>query len=144
MQLVEGSYGYKGPAGQYSGKIRLFKKPWVQDEGGRYVVNRSSDPRVFNPEVKSQVRDLLRVVGIVAPFCVAGFQYSWKICFIEIPGLEDEGGRHLVKRSSEPRIAHTEVKVQVRDKVRVVGIVAPFAPWGFRIRVKFVLSSPRG
>ena len=57
-------------------------------------------------------------------------QYSWKIRFIEKPGVEDEGGRHVVKRSSDPRVAHLDVKVQVRDLVRVVGIVAPFTPWG--------------
>ena len=43
------------------------------------------------------------------------------------------GGRHVVKRSSDPRVAHPEVEVQVRDLVRVVGIVAPFAPRGFSI-----------
>ena len=54
------------------------------------------------------------------------------------------GGRHVVKRSSDPRVAHPDVKVQVRDLVRVVGIVAPFAPMGASTRGKFVLSSPRG
>ena len=42
------------------------------------------------------------------------------------------GGRHVAKRSSDPRVA--EVNAQVRDLVRVVGIVAPFAPRGFSIR----------
>ena len=56
-----------GPAGQYSGKIRFIEKPGVEDEGGRHVVKRSSDPRVAHPDVKVQVRDLVRVVGIVAP-----------------------------------------------------------------------------
>ena len=42
------------------------------------------------------------------------------------------GGRHVAKRSSEPRVAYPEVNVQVRDLVRVVGYVAPFAPRGFR------------
>ena len=50
------------------------------------------------------------------------------------------GGRHVAKRSSDPRVAYPEVNVQVRDLVRVVGIVAPFAPRGFSIRGKFVLS----
>ena len=54
------------------------------------------------------------------------------------------GGRHVVKRSSDPRVAHPDVKVQVRDLVRVVGIVAPIAPMGASTRGKFVLSSPRG
>ena len=57
-------------------------------------------------------------------------QYSGKILFIEKPGVEDEGCRHVVKRSSDHRVAHPDVKVQVRDLVRVVGIVVPFTPWG--------------
>ena len=36
----------------------------------------------------------------------------------------------MVKRSSDPRIAHPEIEVQVRDLVRVVSTVAPFAPRG--------------
>ena len=43
------------------------------------------------------------------------------------------GGRHVAKRSSDPRVAYSEVNAQVRDLVRVVGIVAPFAPQGFSI-----------
>ena len=35
------------------------------------------------------------------------------------------GGRHVAKGSSEPRLAYPEVKVQVRNLVRVVDIVAP-------------------
>ena len=33
-----------GPRGQCSGKIRFIEKPGVQDEGGRHVAKRSSDP----------------------------------------------------------------------------------------------------
>ena len=36
----------------------------------------------------------------------------------------------MAKRSSDPRVAYPEVKVQVRDLVRVLCIVAPFAPRG--------------
>ena len=55
---------------------------------------------------------------------------------------EDErgGGRHVAKRSSDPRVAYPEVNVQVRELVRVVYIAAFFAPRGFSIRGKFVLS----
>ena len=67
-------------------------------------------------------------------------QYSGKIRFNEKPGVQDEGVRHVAKRSSDPRVAYPEVNVQVRDLVRVVGIVALFAPRGFSIRGKFVLS----
>ena len=51
----------------------------------------------------------------------------------------------MVKRSSDPWVAYPEVKVQVRDLVRVVGIVSPFVTrGGVSIRGKFVLSSPGG
>ena len=46
------------------------------------------------------------------------------------------GGRHVAKRSSDPRVAYPEVNVQVRGLVRVVRIVAPFASRGFSIRGK--------
>ena len=36
----------------------------------------------------------------------------------------------MAERSSDPRVAYPDVKVQVRDLVRVVGIVGPFAPRG--------------
>ena len=56
--------------------------------------------------------------------------------------VQDDGGRHVVKGSSDPRVAHPEVKVQIWNLVRVEDIFAPFAPRGFSIRGKFVLSSP--
>ena len=56
--------------------------------------------------------------------------------------VQDDGGRHMAKRSSDPRVAYPEVKVQVRDLVRFVGIVARFAPWCIGTRGKFVISSP--
>ena len=71
-------------------------------------------------------------------------RYSGKIRFIEKPWVQDEEGRHVVNRSFDPRVAHPEVKVQVRNLVRVVGIVVPFVPRGFSVREKFVLSRPRG
>ena len=49
-------------------------------------------------------------------------------------------GRYVAKHSSDPRVAYPEVNVQVLDLVRVVGIVALFAPRGFSVRGKFVLS----
>ena len=61
-----------GPWGQYSGKIRLIEKPGIQDEGGRHVAKRSSDPRQAYPEDKLQGRDLVRVVDIVDTFAPLG------------------------------------------------------------------------
>ena len=170
----------------------------VQVEGGRQVARHSSDPRQAYPEVKLQGRDLVRVVGIVAPFAPLGAgtqgkfvlssprgevgqgvcrvplaavrhgrarqtsesgpcgdcrrglwvpgprgQYSGKIRFIEKRGVQVEGGRQVAKHSSDPRQAYPEVKLQGRDLVRVVDIVAPFAPLRAGTRGKFVLSSPR-
>ena len=53
------------------------------------MAKRSSDgdPRVAYPEAKVQVRDIVRVVGIVAHFAPRG-QYSYKIRFIEKPGIQ--------------------------------------------------------
>ena len=43
--------------------------------------------------------------------------------------MRGEGRKgYSAKRSSDPPVAYPEVKVQVRDLVWVVGIVAPFAP----------------
>ena len=64
--------------------------------------------------------------------------------FIEKRRVQVEAGRQVAKHSSDPRQAYPEVKLQGRDLVRVVGIVAPFAPLGAGTRGKFVLSSPRG
>ena len=61
-----------GPWGQYMGKIRFIEKPGVQDLGGHQVAKRSSDPRTAYPEVKVQDRDLVRVVGTVAPIIPLG------------------------------------------------------------------------
>ena len=45
-------------------------------------------------------------------------------------------GRIAAKSSCDPRVAFREVKVQIRDLVRVVGIVALFARRGVSIREK--------
>ena len=50
----------------------------------------------------------------------------------------------MAKRSSDPRVGYPKVKVQVRDLVRVVRIVAPFAQRGVGTREKFVSMSPSG
>ena len=59
-------------------------------------------------------------------------QYSGKNCFIEKPGVQYEGARHGVKHSSDPQVALPEVKVHVRDLVRVVGYCCPLCPVGFQ------------
>ena len=52
--------------------------------------------------------------------------------------------RHVAKYSSDPRQAYHEVKVQGRDLVRVVAIVAPFAPKRVRYTGKIRFIEPRG
>ena len=82
-------------------------------------------------------------MGIVECFCghrARGVSIRGKFVLSRNPGYKTRGGRHVAKRSSDPRVAYPEVNVQVRDLVRVVGSVAPFAPRGFSIRGKFVLS----
>ena len=37
-------------------------------------------------------------------------QYSWKIRLIEKPGVPGVGDRHVVKRSSDPRVAYPKSK----------------------------------
>ena len=81
----------------------------------------------------------------------AGSVFGEFLFFIEKSGVQDDGGRHVAKRGSDPWVSYPEVKVQVRDLVRVVGIVTPFAPQlqetcaefrarGVSIRGNFVLS----
>ena len=79
-----------GPRGLYSGKIRFIEKPGVHDEGGRHVAKRSSDPRVAYPAVTVQVRDLVRVVGIVAPLPRGGSVF----------------GENSFYRSDKPKAVH--------------------------------------
>ena len=70
------------------------------------------------------------------------------VLFIEFRENAGGGGGgwkgYSAKRSSGPRVANPEVIIQVRDLVRLVGIVAPFAPRGVSIRGKFVILSPSG
>ena len=57
-----------GPRGKYSGKIRdLSRNPGYKSRGVAMLLNVVLTPGLPTP-VKFQVRDLVRVVGIVAPF----------------------------------------------------------------------------
>ena len=52
----------------------------------------------------------------------------------------------MAERSSDPKVAYPDVKIQVRGPVRVVPqwvLLNPFAPLGAGTHVKFVLSSSR-
>ena len=72
------------PRGQDSRKIRFIDKPGYKTMG---VVMWLNVVRVAYPEVKVQVRDLVRVVGIVAPFDPrGGGSVPGKNYFYRVPG----------------------------------------------------------
>ena len=58
-----------GPAGSVFGENSFYRETRNTRRGGRHV----ADPRVTYPEVNTEVRDLMRVVGIVGPFAPRGF-----------------------------------------------------------------------
>ena len=97
MGIVEGFCGYRAREVSIRGKFVLSRNPGYKTRGFCHVAKHSSDPRVACPEVKVQVRDLVRVVCIVAPFAPRA------------RGSIREKNRFI-------------------DLVRVVCIVAPFAP----------------
>ena len=53
------------------------------------------------------------------------------------------GGRHVAKRSSDPRVAYPEDTGQVQDLLRVFGITDPLPHGVVSIWREFVLSRPR-
>ena len=71
MGVVEGPVD-TGPAGSVFGENSFYRETWGTRRGSRHVAKRSSDPWVAYPEVKVQVRDLVRIVGIVATFAPRG------------------------------------------------------------------------
>ena len=70
--------------------------------------------------------------------------YSGLICFIEKPAVQYEGVRHVAKCNIDLRQAYPEDKLQGRDLVRVVGIVAPFALLGVGTKVNSFYRAPGG
>ena len=78
--------------------------------------------------------------------CVGGWMGAWGlICFIEKPGVQDWGGGdcQVAKRSSDPRVAYPEVKVQVRDLVHC-GYCCPLYPTGCGYPGKIRFIEPQG
>ena len=67
-----------------------------------------------------------RVLWLPNPRC----QYSGKIFYNEKPGYKTMRVVMWLNVVLTPLIAYPEVKVQVRNLVQVVGMVAPFAPLG--------------
>ena len=75
---------------------------------------------------RGQYGDCIRVLWISGLWD----QYLGKLRFIGKPGVQDKEGRHVAKRSSDPRVANPKVKVEVRYLMRAVDIATPFAPRG--------------
>ena len=104
---IRGKFVLSSPRG-YMGTGELCRVPQAAVHHGRARQSSGTGPCVY-------CRKVLLVLGLAG-------QYSGEICFIEKPGVQDEGGRHVVKRSSDPREAHPEVIVHVWDLVRIVDI----------------------
>ena len=133
-----------GPAGPFFGKNRFIEKPGVQDEGDRPLVKCRSDPRVAHHEVKVQVRDRVCFVEGCCGYRARRIRNRGKLVLSRNLGKKTSVGRHVLKNSSDPRVANPEVKVQVWNLVRVVGIVSPFAPRGFSIQGNSFYRAPEG
>ena len=58
------------------------------------MAKRSSDPRVAYPEVNVQVRDLVRVVDIVAAFALRGFSIREKSSIPALSYFQVGGMKH--------------------------------------------------
>ena len=67
-----------GSAGSVFGENSFYRETWGTRLGGRQVAERKSDPPDSLPELKVQVLDLVRVVGIIAPFCPTRHGYPGK------------------------------------------------------------------
>ena len=107
-----------------------------------------NEPRVAFPYVKVQVRELVRVVGIVAPFApLPGANLFYRAQGVNwhrrsVSGAPSSGTprKSQEKFKGQDRVGIVEgstgyrargVKVQVWDLMRGVEIVAPFYPTGF-------------
>ena len=100
------------------------------------MAKRSSDPRVAYPEVKVQVRDLVRVVGIVAPL-PQGRSVPWENSFYRAQVVK--GHRRLVPGVPSSGAPPGEPgKVQGRDRVGIVEGFCGYRARSVSIRGKFV------
>ena len=79
--IVEWSCGYRARGVSIRGKFVLSRNPGYKTRG-RHVAKRSSDLRVAYPEVNVQVRDLVWVVDIVAPFALRVFSIQGNVLSI--------------------------------------------------------------
>ena len=99
------------------------------------MAKRSFDPRVAYPEVKVQVRDLVRVVGIVASFVPRSSVFG-ENSFYRAPRVNGPG----TPSGSTPR----ECQVQRQDRVGIVERSCGYRARGVSVRGKCVLSRKPG
>ena len=76
-----------GPWGQYSGKKLFYREIRSTKLWGRHVATRSSDPRVAYPCQSSGAGPIGARCGYCCPLCPTGSQYSGRIRFIELQGV---------------------------------------------------------
>ena len=87
---------------------------------------------------KVQGRDRVGIVEGSYGYRARGVSIRGKFILSRNLEFKTRAGRHVAKRFSDPRLAYPEVKIQVWDLMRVVDIIAPFAPRWVSIRGKFV------
>ena len=106
-----------GPACQYSGKICFIQNLGTR-RGGRHVAKHSSDTppqgRARQSSGTGPCGECIRGMWVPGP----RGQYSGKIRFIEKPGVQDDGGRHVAKvvlTSPSSRRLPREIRAKLKD-----------------------------
>ena len=148
--IAEGPCG-TGTAGSVFLETSFYRETWGTRSGGRQGAKRSSDP-----EVKVQVRDLVWVVILLSTWPHWGTPRESQAKFKDwtvwglykgpvwyLFGIQGKfvlsrnlgyklRGSPRAKRRSDSRVGYHEVKVHVRDLVRLVDIVGtPLPHWGW-------------
>ena len=133
-----------GPVGLVFGENSFYRQTRCTRLGGSHVAKRSSDPRVAYPEVKVQVRDLVRVVCIVTPLSHRrGGSLFGENSFYRAPG--GKWAQETCAGCPQQRYAMGEPgRGQVRDSVGIVERSFGYRARGVSIRGKSVLSRNLG
>ena len=109
--------------------------------GGYHVAKRSSDPLVAYPEFKVQVRDLVRVVGIIYPLPLVGSVFGENAFFFRAPGCAQE----TCAGCPQQRYATGKPgKVQGREHVGIVEGSCGYRARGVSIRENSFYRETRG
>ena len=127
---------------QYSGGNLFYRETWGTRIGCRHVAKRSSDPWVAYPEVKVQVQDLVRIVGIIGPLPQEASVFG-KNSFYRAPMCK--WAQETCVRCPQHQYAMGEpCKDQVRDLVGIVEGSCGYRARGISIQGAFVfIEKPR-